>query len=121
VKDMADKSDVVKVLKGIGFIPTIKKTRSYPYHGDRFTAYRRGTVSDYQRARIAYIKRYGKRSWQRDIKPLIRDDRMKIFWKRPSRKSLYFVNRLAWSSEQRVKEYGKLGKIIHKGFLEERK
>jgi hypothetical protein len=29
---------------------------------------------------------------------------------------MFFANRLAWSSEQRIKEYGKLGKIIHKGF-----
>jgi hypothetical protein len=112
-RNMTKKEDVLKVL---GFLSNVRETRSYPYYGDRFTAYRRGTSSDYQKARTAYIKRYGLRSWQRDIKPLVRKDRMKLFWEKPSRKRLYFVNRLAWSSEQRVKESGKLGKIVQRGF-----
>ena len=113
---MTVKGDVVKILKDWGFIVRTKKTRDYPYYGDRFTAYRRGTASDYNKARAAYIKKYGKRSWERDIQPVIRGDKMGVFWQKPTKKSVYFINRLAWSSEKRIRESGKLGKIVQRGF-----
>lgn len=113
---MTKRDDVIKALKKWGFIPRVKETRDYPFYGDRFTAYRRGTVSDYQRARTEYIKKYGLRSWRQDIKPMVKSNRMKIFWKKPSQRRVFFINRLAWSSEQRIKESGKLGQIVHRGF-----
>jgi hypothetical protein len=105
-----------QVLEVFGFDRKYRDTRDFPYWGDRFTAYRRGTKSDYERARRAYIMRYGLSSWNKDILPRISGDRLGIFRSKPTKKTMFFANRLAWSSEQRIKEYGKLGKIIHKGF-----
>lgn len=105
-----------EILELLGFTPGFRDTRDFPYYGDRFTAYRRGTTSDYNKARAAYIKRYGVESWRQDVKPFIHKGRMSIFWKKPSKKRIFFVNRLAWSSEKRIKESGKLGKIIQRGF-----
>lgn len=113
---MTKRADVIRALKKWGFIPKIKETRDYPFYGDRFTAYRRGTVGDYQKARIAYIRKYGLKSWRQDIKPMVKSDRMKIFWQKPSQKRVFFINRLAWNSESRIRESGKLGQIVQRGF-----
>jgi len=112
---MSDKEKIVDILKDIGIISRVKHTRAYPYWGDRFTAYKRGTSSDYQRARTFYIRKYGLKSWENDIKPIIKSDRLKIFTMKPSQKRVFFINRLAWSSEERIRKSGKLGKIIQSG------
>lgn len=110
---MVTRSEQIKSVFGIG--AGRYDTRDYPFWGDRFTAYRRGTASDYRKAREAYIKKYGIKSWREDIKPAITGNRLNIFRVKPTMRRMFFVNRLAWSSENRIRESGKLGKIL-RGF-----
>lgn len=112
---MTLKARAKRALIHAGFLSQQKETKDYPFHGDRFTAYKRGTSLDFQRARAQYIQKYGKKSWRKEIKPILRGDKLNIFNKAPSRRRVFFINRVAWSSEQRITKSKKLGEIVHGG------